>query len=314
MSLRHAIGIMKGRLLPAREGRIQSFPAGRWAEEFPRAAAAGLDSIEWIFDDDPPGVNPLESPAGIDAVRQAAAEAGVAVGSVCADRFMVRRLINPRGEVEQAVLDELRGLIENSARLGAAHIVLPFVDASALATLPERAGLEKLLAALLPDAERAAIELHLETDWVPRDLADFVGRIRHPLLRVNYDIGNSASLGHDPAEELSLLGPHLGSVHIKDRARGGSTVPLGSGAADFETCFDGFRQAGYGRAFILQVARDPAVDEVVWARRNRRFVEGFLQGRGPRSDGPIRSTTAAQRFTVELAGASPRQPPIGGAG
>ncbi len=299
MSLGHAIGIMQGRLLPVREGRIQSFPAGRWAEEFPRAAAAGLDSIEWIYDDDAPGVNPLDTPAGIDAVRQAAAETGVAVGSVCADRFMVRRLINPRGEVEQAVLDELRGLVENSARLGAAHIVLPFVDASALPTLPERAGLEELLAAVLPDAERAAIELHLETDWAPRNLADFVGRIGHPLLRVNYDIGNSASLGHDPADELSLLGPHLGSVHIKDRPRGGSTVPLGSGAADFETCFDGFRQAGYGRAFILQVARNPAVDEIIWARRNRRFVEGFLQVHATRSDSPTRPTPSREDGVVQ---------------
>ncbi len=161
------MGIMQGRLLPAQEGRIQSFPAGRWAEEFPRAAAAGLDSIEWIYDDDAPGVNPLETSAGIDAVRQAAAETGVAVGSVCADRFMVRRLIDQRGEVEGSALDELRGLIVNSARLGAAHIVLPFVDASALPTSPERAGLERLLAAVLPNAERAAVELHLETDWAP---------------------------------------------------------------------------------------------------------------------------------------------------
>ena len=277
MSTRHSIGIMQGRLLPAREERIQSFPAGRWAEEFPRAAAAGLDSIEWIYDDDPPGVNPLETRDGIDAARGAAAQAGVAVGSICADRFMVRRLVDRRGAIEPAALDDLRGLIARTAWLGAAHIVLPFVDASALPTPPERAGLAGLLAEVLPDAERAAVELHLETDWAPADLAEFVGRVGHRLLRVNYDIGNSASLGHDPAEELSVLGPYLGSVHVKDRVRGGSTVPLGSGDADFETCFDGFRNAGYERPFILQVARNGAVDEVISARRNRRFVEGFLQ-------------------------------------
>ena len=303
MKSAHPIGIMQGRLLPPREGRIQSFPAGRWAEEFPRAAAAGLDSIEWIYDDDPPGVNPLETAEGIDAVRQAAAATGVVVGSICADRFMVRRLVDRRGDIDGAGLEDLRGLIEKTARLGAAHIVLPFVDASALPTPPERAGLEKLLAEVLPDAERSAVELHLETDWAPRELVEFVGRVGHRLLRVNYDIGNSASLGHDPAEELSLLRPYLGSVHIKDRVRGGSTVPLGSGDADFAVCFEGFRQAGYERAFILQVARNPAVNEVIWARRNRCFVEGFLQGLGLRGDGPTQPAPPRSRI-ASFTGAS----------
>ena len=90
---------------------------------------------------------------------------------------MVRRLVNRRGDIEETVLDELRGLIEKTARLGAAHIVLPFVDASALPTPPECAGLEKLLAEVLPDAERSAVELHLETDWAPRKLAEFVGGV-----------------------------------------------------------------------------------------------------------------------------------------
>ena len=269
------IGIMQGRLLPPRGGRIQAFPAGCWAQEFALAAQAGLDQIEWIWDDDPPGVNPLESPSGIEAILRTAADSGVVVGSICADRFMKRRLVSQGGDIEPTAVDELRGLLENAARLGAECIVLPFVDASALATSGERAGLARLLGEALPDAERASVELHLETDWAPSELAAFVGGFAHPLLRVNYDIGNSASLGHDPAKELSLLGGFLGSVHIKDRLRGGSTVPLGEGDADFGACFDGFRRADYDRAFILQVARNPAVDEVEWARRNRRFVEEF---------------------------------------
>ena len=305
---------MQGRLLPPREGRIQAFPAGRWAEEFPRAAEAGLDRIEWIWDDDPAGVNPLETPSGIEAIRRAAAETGVVVGSICADCFMARRLVSLRGDVEPAALDDARALLEKAAGLGAEYIVLPFVDASRLPTSPERAGLERLLGEVLPYAERVSVELHLETDWAPRELADFVGRFAHPLLRVNYDIGNSASLGHDPAEELALLGPYLGSVHVKDRPRGGSTVPLGKGAADFETCFDQFERLGYERAFILQPARHPTVDEVVWARRNRRFVEGFLRGCSPPSGGPIRSTRAARQFPMEPAGARPGEPPVGGAG
>ena len=278
----HPIGTIQGRLLPPREGRIQAFPVGCWAEEFALAAEAGLDRIEWIWDDDPAGVNPLETVSGIETILRTAADSGVVVRSICADRFMKRPLVSQGGDLEPTAVDELRGLLENAARLGAECIVLPFVDASALPSRSERAGLERLLGEVLPDAERASVELHLETDWAPSELAEFVAGFAHPLLRVNYDIGNSASLGHDPREELRLLGDHLGSVHVKDRLRGGGTVPLGEGDADFEACFAGFRRTGYERAFILQVARGAAANEVEWARRNRRFVEDLLKRKGAR--------------------------------
>ena len=34
---------------------------------------------------------------------------------------------------------------------------------------------------------------------------------------VNYDTGNSASLGYDPSEEISVYGHRIINVHIKDR-------------------------------------------------------------------------------------------------
>ena len=49
---------------------------------------------------------------------------------------------------------------------------------------------------------------------------------------INYDIGNSAALGYDSAEEISAYAPRILHVHVKDRVRGGTTVPLGTGNAD----------------------------------------------------------------------------------
>ncbi|HLD47492.1 MAG TPA: TIM barrel protein, partial [Desulfobaccales bacterium] len=114
---------------------------------------------------------------------------------------------------------------------------------------------------------------HLETDLKPAPLAKLLQKVSHPLLRANYDIGNSASLGHDPVEELTLLGPWLGSVHVKDRLLGGGTVPLGTGAADFIACFRLFRQSNYRGPFILQAARQEGMSETELAVRHRRFVE-----------------------------------------
>jgi hexulose-6-phosphate isomerase len=96
------------------------------------------------------------------------------------------------------------------------------------------------------------------------------------LVRANYDIGNSAALGHDPVEELTLLKPWLGSVHVKDRILGGGTVPLGMGVADLPTCFRLICAAGFRGPFILQAAREEGLSEVDLAIRNRQFVEEQL--------------------------------------
>jgi hexulose-6-phosphate isomerase len=98
------------------------------------------------------------------------------------------------------------------------------------------------------------------------------------MIRVNYDSGNSASLGHAPREEWAAYGPRIGSVHIKDRVRNGGTVPLGTGDADFRALFEAIRAVGYGGPWVLQVARGTSGDEVSWARKNRAFLLDLLDG------------------------------------
>ena len=78
--------------------------------------------------------------------------------------------------------------------------------------------------------------VRLETDLSADRLA-FVVRDEgaHPLLRITCDIGNEASLGLLPAEQYAELAPLLGSVHVKDRSVGGSTVALGMGRVTSQT-------------------------------------------------------------------------------
>ena len=71
-----------------------------------------------------------------------------------------------------------------------------------------------------------------------------LSRLPDPPFKANYDTGNSASLGYDPVEELGAYGPRIGSVHVKDRVRGGGTVPLGEGDARVETVFDLLHELG----------------------------------------------------------------------
>ena len=73
---------------------------------------------------------------------------------------------------------------------------------------------------------------------------------------MNYDIGNSASLGYDTEEEITCYGSQITDVHIKDRTKGGGSVQLGTGDADIEKSLSLLAEIGYSGLFILQAYRD----------------------------------------------------------
>ena len=271
------VGIMQGRLLPPFKGRFQTFPAEGWQLEFPLARQAGLHCIEWIFEEPGQEQNPLATDSGITEMKKLSLEHGVLVRSVCADYYMTQRLISSDGDLNEKVVDHFLCLAEQIKKLDVCYAVLPFVDSSSLTSKAERNGLLVFLEKIIPTLERINLEVHLETDFPPKVFSEIINRVNHPLVRVNFDIGNSASLGFDPSEELELLAPRLGSVHVKDRMLGGSTVPLGTGNADFLTCFKLILESGFDRWFILQATRSDDISEVQLAEQNRRFVENCIQ-------------------------------------
>jgi hexulose-6-phosphate isomerase len=261
------IGIMQGRLIPPEPDRLQAFPRLRWQEEFPLAAAAGLRSIEWIYDLYGADVNPIATAAGIQAMRSLAAEHGITLSSLCADYFI------DRPTLDQA---KLVWLLDRCHLAGISRLVLPFVDASRIETPAQAERVTAMLLEVLPDAARNQVEIHLETSLPPQPFAAMLNSPPHPLLKVNYDSGNSASLGYSPAEEFAAYGDRIGSIHIKDRLINGGTVPLGSGAANFPALFKALKQIDYSGDFILQVARETPGQEVPLAQRNVSWLRSRL--------------------------------------
>jgi len=273
----NTIGIMQGRLLPPVGGRIQSFPVDTWREEFCLAHLAGLDCIEWVYDYETRAANPLETDSGIAEIRRQVRDSGVGIWSICADYYMTERLVERDGSPQESVVNHLNWLIGQVGSLGVRYMVLPFVDNSSLKSPEEIETLVEILHYAAMAAGKAGVELHLETDLEPTRLVSLLKRVAHHTVRANYDIGNSASLGYNPAQELTLLSPWLGSVHVKDRVLGGDTVPLGTGAADFPTCFRLIHAVGFRGPFILQTAREESQSEVELAIRNRKFIETHLE-------------------------------------
>jgi hexulose-6-phosphate isomerase len=277
------IGIMQGRLSPPSGDHMQSFPVDTWADEFPLAREAGLACIEWVYRKESEAANPLASDAGVGEIERLVDESGVPVWSVTADYYMSERLLTPEGELRDSVMAHLGWLLERARMVGAHYVMAPFVDDSRLRTEAEVDGFVAFLGAVAPMLDQSGVELHMETDLGPGVWSSALAQAPHPMIKVCYDIGDRASLGYDTAAELVALSPWLGSVHVKDRPSGGSTVPLGTGDADFSTCFQLILAAGFRGPFILQAAREDEPGVAALAVRNRRFVERVLGSISPAS-------------------------------
>lgn len=273
--MRH-IGIMQGRLVPPLQGRLQCFPRARWRDELPLAKEAGLDAIEWIYDRSAAEVNPLATDDGIAELRTLTERNQVAVRSICSDWFIDFPLVRATSAERRDRVAVLQWLLARAAALRANRIVVPFVDASRIETDADRAQVVAVLRDVMPAVEDTGVEIHLETTLAPAALAALLVEVTHPMVKVNYDSGNSASLGYDPADEVAAYGPRIGSVHIKDRVRDGGSVPLGTGDADLPALMRALKAVGYAGDFVLQVARGPDGDEVAWAKQNVARVRTLL--------------------------------------
>lgn len=277
------IGLMQGRLLPPIGGRIQSFPGTSWREEFQRASDLGLHSIEWIVES-PLESNPMWTAEGIAAIREAIERYRVAVDFVIADYFMESPLVRMSAvdfDRNQAVLGHL---IEQAGKLEVKGIEIPCVDSSAIETPSEEDELARALESVLDRAKDKGLQIGLETSLAPGRFRGLLEKIGHESIRANYDTGNSAALGYDVAEEVEAYGRWINNVHIKDRKRGGGTVPLGSGDTDIVRALTCFERIHYKGDFILQGART-ALGEVETVTRYQRQVSGWIRSvrKGKRS-------------------------------
>jgi hexulose-6-phosphate isomerase len=249
------IGIRQGRLSLAERAAIQQFPWSSWRDEFARAATCGLAFIEWLFAPDGYDRNPVWTDEGQREIRAAVAATGIPVRCLCADYFIAHPLVRvAEGRLVERieVLDRLIGL---AARAGVRVLVVPMLEAGAIRTSAEMASVRDCLDRPLAAADAHGVALALEADLVASDLVSLVDRRPHPALGICYDTGNAAAKGFDLAADVRRLGPRLSAVHIKDRVRGGASVPLGSGAADFDAFFAACDEVRYAGSFVLETPR-----------------------------------------------------------
>jgi hexulose-6-phosphate isomerase len=271
------IGFMQGRLSPLVGGRIQAFPWSCWQGEFPQAEALGLRLMEWTLDQERLYENPLLTSKGQAEIRALCTAHGLAIPSLTGDCFMQAPFWKATGEVRASLQTDFRAIAQGCAAVGISMIVVPLVDAGALDNEQQ----EDILVSYLESQSQFLADLGLrvvfECDFPPQRVARLMGRFAPGLFGVNYDIGNSAALGFDSRAELAAYGKRVINVHIKDRMLGGTTVPLGTGNADFETVFAELARVGYSGNYIMQTARAADGDHGAALRRYRDMTIEWLR-------------------------------------
>ena len=274
MGLTNEIGIMQGRLSPRIDGKIQAYPANTWQKEFEIAQEIGYAAIEWIVEK-PVETNALMTDSGKEEIKKVVASTGVRIDYVCADIFMQQPLVRMTEEIKSQNRCYLLEILKNAKEVGAIGVEIPFVDNSSIKNDKEK---QEFIDAM-QDAFRLAkdldIKISLETDLSPRVFKELLEQIGLDFVQANYDIGNSASLGFDPKEELGAYGQRILNVHVKDRKLGGTTVPLGTGNANLDLVFKELHEISYSGGITMQAARGE--NDVKIAKEQFEYVQSIIE-------------------------------------
>ena len=273
MGLTNEIGIMQGRLSPRIDGKIQAYPASTWQKEFEIAQEIGYAAIEWIVEKTVE-TNALMTDSGKAEIKKMIASTGVRIDYVCADIFMQQPLVRMTKETKSQNKEYLSAILKNAKEVGGIGVEIPFVDNSSIKSENEKLEFIDVMQDAFKLAKDLDLKLSLETDLPPTEFRELLENIDLDHVQANYDIGNSASLGFDPREELEAYGLKILNVHVKDRKLGSTTVPLGTGNANINFVLQKLQEIGYRGGLTMQAARGE--NDVETAREQLKYVRTLL--------------------------------------
>ena len=249
------IGFMQGRLSPLVDGKIQAFPWDHWWHEFPIANEHGFKIMEWTLDQDRLYKNPFMTKKGRKEIKNLMFTHDVSIPSVTCDCILQASFYKTSGNDRDNLLEDLKNIIQSSDDLGSNFVIIPLVDEGRIESKSQEINFRDGLNSIESLLHTTGIRICFESDFNPKKLIDFIDQFSQKNFGINYDIGNSASLGYNPEEEIRLYGHRILNVHVKDRLLNGTTVPLGEGNAEISVVLKALVLSGYKGNFILQTAR-----------------------------------------------------------
>ncbi len=250
-------------------------------KNFPAPSALGLTRIEWTIDQDRLRENPLNTAAGQQEIIELSRRNGLKPASLTGDCFMQAPFWKADGETQKSLVDDLDLVLASCSTLGIEFVVIPLVDNGRIESAAQTETLLRVLLDRAASLSKQRVKIVFESDLPPAPLAQFIDKFPREVFGINYDSGNSAALGYDSAEEIPAYAPRILNVHVKDRLLGGTTVPLGTGAADLAKTIRLIEQSGYRGQYILQTARAADGDHAGALARYRDMTVGWIEDAQP---------------------------------
>lgn len=265
------IGFMQGRLVNLeKKNFIQCFPKKNWPLEIKIANKIGFKIIEWTIDSDTLEQNPIYN-GNLDEVKNIIKKYQIKIPSITLDYFMQEPFFKKsKIKNKESILRILKKIIINGNKVGIKYYIFPLVDNSSIQTTNEEKVLIKEIKILLKLLKKNS-QILFETDYAPNKIINFIRKFKSKKVGINYDTGNSASLGYDFSHEIKYL-KYIKNIHIKDRVINGSTVRLGKGSWDYKKFFK-LIKGSYKGNFILQTARSKNNKHVEEININKKFFE-----------------------------------------
>ncbi len=171
------------------------------------------------------------------------------------------------------LINDFKLIINAASSIGINILVIPLVDNGSINSEKEFKILKSTLLSFSEILNQRQIKIAFESDYSPSILKNFISHFEKDLFGINYDSGNSASLGFDPDEEFQEYGERIINVHIKDRKLFGSTIRLGEGDTNFPKVFGNIKKINYEGNFILQTARSKTNKHTEELEINLAFVK-----------------------------------------
>lgn len=264
------LGIMQGRLVPSeKKNAIQYFPAKQWKQEISLMKKNDINILEWTINIENIRKNHLFDKKLNKELVKFIANKNIKIPSVTCDFFMQKPFF--KNKRFQNTLENLKKVIKLSHNIGVKFIILPLVDFSSIENLSQEKSLinqmKKISKHLKPKQQ-----ILFEIDYPPNKVLKFIKKLDHKF-GINYDTGNSASLGYDFNEEKKYF-KYVKNIHIKDRLFRGPTVRLGNGDYEFKNFFSFLKKIKYKNNLILQTAR--SLNHLGEIKINKSFVENYL--------------------------------------
>lgn len=269
------IGIIQGRLSKRPYPKLQEFPFDTWEDEFRYAAEIGLDSIEWIFEENRYEENPIWSAEGRKKINSIINETNVKVSSLCADYFLERPFFRRKGYTLNDNIDMLKKLIRNASEVGVEVILMPVLEGAEITCKEDKEILYKAITECLSTLEEYNIKIGFETELVSDEYLGLVKIFNHKNIGIYYDAGNCASKGYDMKKDMEVLKDYIINIHVKDRLNNGGSVFLGTGDTNFNEGIPYLINNGFKGSFILQTYYED--DFKSTAEYNYNYIKNLVE-------------------------------------